>query len=51
MAKNYLPEQHPEIIFKTGVLILNLGTPEGYDYFSVRKYLKEPEMLFRSMYT
>ncbi|MBT5827317.1 MAG: ferrochelatase [Alphaproteobacteria bacterium] len=41
MAKNYLPEQHPEIIFKTGVLILNLGTPEGYDYFSVRKYLKE----------
>ena len=33
-------EKHPEIKYgKTGVLIINLGTPEGTDYFSMRKYL------------
>jgi ferrochelatase len=32
---------HPKIHKKIGVLIINLGTPDGYDYFSVRKYLKE----------
>ncbi len=26
---------------KTGVLIANLGTPDGTDYFSVRRYLGE----------
>ena len=26
---------------KIGVLLVNLGTPEGTDYFSMRKYLKE----------
>jgi ferrochelatase len=41
MSNNHLPNQHPKIDNKIGVLILNLGTPEGYDYFSIRKYLKE----------
>ncbi len=41
MSNNNLPNQHPKIDNKIGVLILNLGTPEGYDYFSIRKYLKE----------
>lgn len=26
---------------KTGVLIANLGTPDGYDYWSMRRYLNE----------
>lgn len=41
MSKSNLPKDHPKIENKTGVLILNLGTPDGYDYFSIRKYLKE----------
>ena len=41
MSKNFLPKDHPKILNKTGVLIINLGTPDGYDYFSVRRYLKE----------
>ncbi|MFT5703745.1 MAG: ferrochelatase [Rickettsiales bacterium] len=40
-ASDNLPENHPKIHNKTGVLIINLGTPDNYDYFSVRKYLKE----------
>ena len=39
MSKNNLPNNHPKIENKTGVLVLNLGTPDGYDYFSIRKYL------------
>ena len=36
------PESHPEIPkAKTGVLLVNLGTPDGTDYFSMRRYLKE----------
>ncbi|KGB27153.1 ferrochelatase [Candidatus Liberibacter solanacearum] len=36
------PHDHPEVKFgKIGVLILNLGTPDGYDFFSLRRYLKE----------
>jgi ferrochelatase len=36
------PADHPEIGRpKTGVLLLNLGTPEGTDYWSMRRYLKE----------
>ena len=35
-------ENHPEIKFgKTGVLIVNLGTPESTNWFDIRKYLKE----------
>jgi len=36
------PPDHPEIGRpKIGVLLLNLGTPEGTDYWSMRRYLKE----------
>ena len=36
------PADHPEPpTHKLGVLLLNLGTPEGTDYFSMRRYLKE----------
>lgn len=38
---NFLPKNHPKIYKKTGVLLLNLGSPDGYDYFSVRRYLKQ----------
>ena len=34
--------EHPPINFgKTGVLIVNLGTPDSTDWFDIRKYLKE----------
>ncbi|MFG1296382.1 ferrochelatase [Xanthobacter variabilis] len=37
-----LPSDHPEIAFgRIGVLIVNLGTPSGTDYWSMRRYLKE----------
>lgn len=37
-----LPEGHPEVrIGRTGVLIVNLGTPDGYDRKSMRRYLAE----------
>ena len=33
---------HPEVKFgKTGVLIVNLGTPDSTSWFDIRKYLKE----------
>ena len=33
---------HPPIKFgKTGVLIINLGTPDSTSWFDLRKYLKE----------
>jgi ferrochelatase len=37
-----LPPNHPAIKApKIGVLLLNLGTPDATDYWSVRRYLKE----------
>ena len=34
--------EHPPINFgKTGVLIVNLGTPDSTGWFDIRKYLKE----------
>lgn len=37
-----VPADHPAIPpVKTGILIANLGTPEGYDYWSMRRYLNE----------
>ena len=41
-----IPDQiqhsHPKIKFgKTGVLLANLGTPDGTDYWSMRRYLSE----------
>lgn len=38
----FAPDGHPKIKRrKVGVLIINLGTPDATDYFSMRKYLKE----------
>ena len=37
-----IPADHPKIQPpKTGILIANLGTPDGYDYWSMRRYLNE----------
>ena len=37
-----LPEGHPPVsIGKAGVLLVNLGTPDGTDYAPMRRYLKE----------
>ncbi len=37
-----LPADHPPVKFgKVGVLLVNLGTPDGTDYTSMRRYLKE----------
>ncbi|MEP6827953.1 MAG: ferrochelatase, partial [Aestuariivirga sp.] len=37
-----LPPGHPPIpVRKVGVLLVNLGTPEATDYWSMRRYLKE----------
>ena len=34
--------EHPLVNFgKTGVLIVNLGTPDSTSWFDIRKYLKE----------
>ena len=41
-AVGELPPEHPSVkIQKVGVLIVNLGTPDGTDYKSMRRYLKE----------
>lgn len=37
-----LPAGHPPVaVGRIGVLLLNLGTPDGTDYWSMRRYLKE----------
>ena len=37
-----LPANHPVVIQgKIGVLLVNLGTPDGTDYWSMRRYLSE----------
>ncbi|MEM7619925.1 MAG: ferrochelatase [Pseudomonadota bacterium] len=39
---NFFPSDHPEVNYgKTGVLLINLGTPDATDYWSMRRYLKE----------
>jgi len=36
------PEEHPPVKkLKVGVLLSNLGTPDNYDYWSMRRYLGE----------
>ena len=41
-APQGLPQGHPPVAFgKVGVLIVNLGTPDATDYWSMRRYLKE----------
>ena len=41
LDKDIYPDNHPELPNKIGVLLLNVGTPDSPDYFSVRRYLKE----------
>lgn len=42
MTPAHAPANHPAFPpVKTGVLIANLGTPDGYDYWSMRRYLNE----------
>ena len=39
---SHKPENHPSIKGeKTAILLLNLGTPDGTDYWSMRRYLSE----------
>ncbi len=39
---DHAPADHPKIMPpKVGVLLANLGTPDGYDYWSMRRYLNE----------
>ena len=38
----YAEEDHPKIPKqKIGILVANLGTPDNYDYWSMRRYLNE----------
>lgn len=38
----HAPANHPPVrAAKIGVLLANLGTPDGYDYWSMRRYLNE----------
>lgn len=38
----HAPASHPPVkAAKIGVLLANLGTPDGYDYWSMRRYLSE----------
>ena len=38
----HAPDNHPKVAReKIGVLLANLGTPDGYDYWSMRRYLNE----------
>ncbi|PKP79392.1 MAG: ferrochelatase, partial [Alphaproteobacteria bacterium HGW-Alphaproteobacteria-2] len=38
----HAPADHPQVRFgRVGVLLANLGTPDGYDYWSMRRYLGE----------
>jgi ferrochelatase len=40
--RNHWPKDHPRVACgRIGVLLLNLGTPDGTDYWSMRRYLKE----------
>ena len=37
-----MQKDHPEVKFgKTGVLLINLGTPDSTGWWDIRKYLKE----------
>ncbi|MEO0676945.1 MAG: ferrochelatase [Pseudomonadota bacterium] len=39
---HHAPDDHPEVKQgKVGVLLANLGTPDNYDYWSMRRYLNE----------
>ena len=35
-------ENHPKVKFgKTGIILVNLGTPDSTNWWDIRKYLKE----------
>jgi protoporphyrin/coproporphyrin ferrochelatase len=39
---DHVPSDHPRIKpARVGILLANLGTPDGYDYWSMRRYLSE----------
>lgn len=39
---DHLPKDHPSVAAsRVGVLLLNLGTPDATDYWSMRRYLKQ----------
>jgi ferrochelatase len=39
---SHAPADHPKVkSARIGVLLANLGTPDGYDYWSMRRYLNE----------
>ena len=41
-ATGPLPPEHPQVRWgRVGVLLMNLGTPEGTSYWPMRRYLKE----------
>ena len=41
-APSHAPTEHPQVrMGKIGVLLANLGTPDGHDYWSMRRYLNE----------
>ncbi len=41
-AVSHLPVDHPPVATpRIGILLANLGTPDGYDYWSMRRYLNE----------
>ncbi len=41
-ARENLSQGHPQVAFgRIGVLLINLGTPDGTDYWSMRRYLKQ----------
>lgn len=42
MTQDHLPADHPPVKQeKVGILLANLGTPDNYDYWSMRRYLNE----------
>jgi ferrochelatase len=42
IMSEFRPDNHPPVkLGKIGVLLVNLGTPDGTDYWSMRRYLKE----------
>ena len=44
-----MKNNHPKINFgKTGILLVNLGTPDSTNWFDIRKYLKEFLNIFKT---
>lgn len=42
LSEDHFPPEHPPVRHgKVGVLLVNLGTPDGYDKKNMRRYLKE----------